>query len=94
MYDDTLKDFYNGIDTRLSKLEEFKNSKNINDYAVEAHALKSDSKYLGITSLSTMALDHETNAKENNFYFINANYERLKQEVNKYKDIIKKYLGE
>ena len=94
MYNDTLKDFYNGIDSRLSKLEEYKNSKNISDYAVEAHALKSDSKYLGITSLSNMALDHETNAKENNFYFINTNYDKLKQEVNKYKDIIKKYLGE
>lgn len=94
MYNDTLKDFYNGIDSRLSKLEEYKNSKNVNDYAVEAHALKSDSKYLGITSLSNMALDHETNAKENNYYFINANYDKLKQEVNKYRDIIKKYLGE
>ena len=94
MYDETLKDFYNGIDSRLSKLEEYKNTKNISDYAVEAHALKSDSKYLGITSLSNMALDHETNAKENNFYFINTNYDKLKQEVNKYKDIIKKYLGE
>lgn len=94
MYNDTLKDFYNGIDSRLSKLEEYKNSKNISDYAVEAHSLKSDSKYLGITSLSNMALDHETNAKENNFYFINTNYDKLKQEVNKYKDIIKKYLGE
>ena len=94
MYNDTLKDFYNGIDSRLSKLEEYKNSKNVNDYAVEAHSLKSDSKYLGITSLSNMALDHETNAKENNFYFINTNYDKLKQEVNKYKDIIKKYLGE
>ena len=94
MYDETLKDFYNGIDSRLSKLEEYKNTKNISDYAVEAHSLKSDSKYLGITSLSNMALDHETNAKENNFYFINTNYDKLKQEVNKYKDIIKKYLGE
>ena len=94
MYDETLKDFYNGIDSRLSKLEEYKNTKNISDYAVEAHSLKSDSKYLGITSLSNMALNHETNAKENNFYFINTNYDKLKQEVNKYKDIIKKYLGE
>lgn len=94
MYNDTLKDFYNGIDSRLSKLEEYKNTKNVNDYAVEAHALKSDSKYLGITSLSNMALDHEINAKENNFYFINTNYDKLKQEVNKCKDIIKKYLGE
>lgn len=94
MYDETIRDFYNGIDSRLSKLEEYKNTKNVNDYAVEAHALKSDSKYLGITSLSMMALDHETNAKENNFYFINTNYDKLKLEVNKYKDIIKKYLGE
>lgn len=94
MYDDTLRDFYNGLDSRLSKLEELKNSKNTSDYAVEAHALKSDSKYLGITSLSMMALDHETNAKQNNYYFINANYDKLKQEVNKYRDIIKNYLGE
>ena len=94
MYDDTLRDFYNGLDSRLSKLEEYKNSKNVSDYAVEAHSLKSDSKYLGITSLSMMALDHETSAKENNLYFINVNYDKLKQEVNKYKNIIKNYLGE
>lgn len=94
MYDETIRDFYNGFDSRISKLEEYKNSKNVSDYAVEAHSLKSDSKYLGITSLSMMALDHETNAKENNYYFINANYDKLKQEANKYKDIIKNYLGE
>ena len=63
MYDETLKDFLAGIDERMAKLKEYKSDGNCADYAVEAHALKSDSKYLGFTKLADDALNHEMAGK-------------------------------
>ena len=94
LYDETLKDFLAGIDERMAKLKEYKSDGNCADYAVEAHALKSDSKYLGFTKLADDALNHEMAGKNNDRLFIEKNYQKLEKEVEKIVNITRIYLGE
>ena len=60
--------------------------------AVEVHALKSDSKYLGFTKLAELALNHELKAKENDLEYVKANFESLMNKLNGVLAIIKKYI--
>ena len=55
MYQETMKDFLSGINDRMSNLEKYQND--MNSYAIEVHALKSDAKYLGFTKLAEIAYD-------------------------------------
>ncbi len=91
MYQETMKDFLNGINERISNLEKYQND--MNSYAIEVHALKSDSKYLGFTKLAEIAYDQELRSKENNQRYIISNYSQLKEEVSRVCDVCKKYLS-
>ena len=63
------------------------------DYAILVHALKSDSKYLGITELADIAYAHEMASKSNNVDEVNRRYDELMSAVSKYTELLKKYLG-
>ncbi len=91
MYQETMKDFLNGINDRMSNLEKYQND--MNSYAIEVHALKSDAKYLGFTKLAEIAYDQELRSKENNQRYIISNYSQLKEEVSRVCDVCKKYLS-
>lgn len=91
MYQETMKDFLNGINDRLSNLEKYQND--MANYAIEVHALKSDAKYLGFTKLAEIAYDQELRSKENNQQYIISNYAQLKEEVSRVCDVCKKYLS-
>ncbi len=93
MYNDTLKEFVDNSSNRIKKLEKYKNNKNMTDYAIEVHALKSDAKYLGFISLADIAYEHELKSKENNLDYIEANYNNLIIELNKILKIANKYLN-
>ena len=91
MYQDTMKDFLENIDERIKKLEKYQDD--MDNYAIEAHALKSDSKYLGFTKLAELAYSHELKSKEKNSEFIKEKFEQLITEVNRIVDISKKYIS-
>ena len=90
-YNETLEEFYKNINDRINKLNNYKND--LPNYAIEAHALKSDSKYLGFTKLADLAYNHEMKSKENDSKYINDNYESLMVELNRILEIVKKYLN-
>ena len=92
-YDMCIEEFANGFEERKRKLEEYKNSGNMPDYAVEVHAMKSDSKYMGFMTLADLAYQHEMASKENDTAFVNDNYDSLMEEANKIYKIVKEYLG-
>ncbi|HPF82580.1 MAG TPA: response regulator [Bacilli bacterium] len=92
MYNETLKDFMNGINDRLTKLNKYRIEKDMSNYAIEVHALKSDSKYLGFTKLAEFALNHEIKSKENDLIYIDQNYISLFKEIEIVKKIIQNYL--
>lgn len=93
MYNETLGGFLKESEQRLPKLEEYKNSDNMKDYAILAHAMKSDSKYLGFKKLAELSLDHELKGKENNSVYVKEHYDELINEANRIIKIVKEYLG-
>ncbi len=63
MYDETLKDFLDMVDGKLSSLENRKASSDMVNYAIEVHALKSDARYLGFTTLADLSYESELKSK-------------------------------
>ena len=92
-YDETLEAFLEENKTRIPNIQQYKNERNMADYAILVHALKSDSKYLGFMELADIAYQHEMASKANNIDEVNAKYELLMEMVDKYTGIANKYLG-
>ena len=92
-YDETLESFLEENKTRIPNIEKYKKELNMAEYAILVHALKSDSKYLGFKSLADIAYVHELASKANNVDEVNARYDELMQEVDKYTELAQKYLS-
>ncbi len=92
MYDDTANDFLKDITNRVVRLNQYKVSSNMNNYAIEVHALKSDCKYLGLTKLTELATNHESKSKENDIDYVNNNFDELMKEISRVVSILKKYV--
>ncbi len=92
MYNMTIETYKTDSLERMKKLEIFLREKDMENYAIEVHALKSDSKYLGFTSLADIAFEHEKKSKENDYDYIKEHFEELKNEYEKYKEIMNNYL--
>lgn len=93
MYNETLNEFLNLIDSKVKELTDYKNNNDIANYAILAHSIKSDARYLGFTSLAEIALNHEMQGKSNNADFINLDFDNFKNEIEKYVSIAKNYVG-
>ena len=93
MYNETLNDFLDLIDERLEKIDKYKNSNDLENYAIEVHALKGDSKYLGFTKLAELALNHQLKSQDGDSNYINDNYNELIEETNRVINIAKEYLN-
>ena len=63
------------------------------NYAILAHATKSDAKYLGCDVLAEIAYNHEMESKNDNIRYINEHFYDLLSEVKRVVNIGKKYLG-
>ena len=46
--DEIIRDFYDGLDSQLQQLEDLKNQKDMANYAIYVHALKSNYRSLGL----------------------------------------------
>ena len=92
MYNETLETFIEENKKRIPRLKENKESGNMSEYAIDVHALKSDSKYLGFKKLAELSYEHEMKSKENNKDYINEHFDELMNEYNKIMDIINKYI--
>lgn len=92
MYNSILNDFLSGYQDRMKKIEEYKNASDMQNYAIEVHSLKSDSKYLGFMKLADLAYQHEMNSKAGDITFVINNYQALITEANKTYNIAKEYM--
>lgn len=93
MYDETLNDFLNEIENKINLLKEYNASSDMSNYAIYAHSVKSDAKYLGFTKLAEIAFNHEIKAKENDSNYVNDNFNGFIEEINKIINITKQYLS-
>lgn len=94
IYNETMEDFLKGIDKKIDNLKQYKDLDEMHNYAIFAHSIKSDARYLGFKIVADVAFKHETAGKENDQHFIINNYDNLIITVNEMKNVINKYLTE
>ncbi len=93
MYNDTLKDFLDLSEERLNNIEKYKNSGDLENYAIEVHAMKGDSKYLGFTKLAELSLNHQLKSEANDIDYVNDNYDELIKEANRVISVCNEYIN-
>lgn len=92
MYNDTLTDFIGEVDKRVDSLKQFKEMKDMPNYAIVVHGLKSDAKYLGFMKFAELAYEHELKSKEDNIDYVNQNFDSLMEELERVLKITKEYI--
>ena len=93
MYNNMLSDWYKGINDKWSKIISYKNNKDMTNYSIEVHSLKSDSKYFGFTRLAELSLNHELKSKDNDIEYVNNNFNELEIEYRRILNIVNNYLN-
>lgn len=93
-YNESLKEFKDTLNSKLTNLEKFKNENDWQNYAILAHSMKSESKYLGFMNEAEIFLAHELNGKEGNADFILNNFNTLKETVRKMVTLLNSYFSE
>ena len=93
MYNATLRDFLQLVDAKLANLKRYRETADLQNYANEVHSLKSDSSYLGFTTLADLAYQFELKAKANDIMYIYNNYQTLLNEAKRIIKVSKQYLG-
>ena len=86
---------FEGLKDCHQKFEDMKLNKikhDMSNYAIQVHALKSDSKYFGFDKLAEMSYEHEMKSKANDEEYVNSNFESLEREFLRISMIIEKYL--
>lgn len=92
-YNDTLGEFLVSSKDKLKKLEEYKDSKYLGNYAIYVHSLKSDAKYFGFKKLEEIANDHEMKSNAGDIYYISEHFDELVKENDRVLGIIREYLN-
>ncbi len=93
-YNETIGDFIVGAASKTNKLKEYMASKDMANYAIYVHSLKSDAKYFGFTKLAEIAYEHELKSKAGDTYYIYENLNSLVAAVNETITIVKEYLSD
>ena len=93
-YNENLLEFKNSLKEKLNNLKYFKNEKDCANYAILAHSMKSESKYLGFTKEAEVFLAHELKGKENDIDYIENHYHELEETVNKIINLLDKYFSD
>lgn len=92
-YNDTIGELVLSIDEKINKLEEYKNKKDMHNYAIYVHSLKSDARYFGFSKLGDVAYEHELKSKEGDVFYIYNHFQELQDEASNSKKIINEYLS-
>lgn len=93
-YNENLLEFKNSLKEKLNNLAYYKNAKDCANYAILAHSMKSEAKYLGFTKDAEVFLAHELKGKENDIDFIEQNFSNLEQTVNNIINLLDKYFND
>ena len=92
-YNEMIKDFKNSVREKREQLEKYYADKDMANYAVYVHSLKSDCKYFGFLKLAEKAYEHELKSKDNDYEFVKENFDDLMDETRKVQGIVDNYLG-
>ena len=92
MYNTTLNDFSSEVEEKWTRIVSAKENKDMENYAIDVHSLKSDCKYLGFTKLAELSYQHELKSKENDIEYVINNFNSLEEEYKRVRRIVTKYL--
>ena len=93
-YLELLKTFVGEAAEKTAAIRSNYATKNIQDYRILVHSLKSSAKTIGASELSSMALEQEKAAKSNDLATIDAGMEKLVTEYEKTVDVIRFAISE
>ncbi len=93
-YNDTIGEFLVGIHTKINQLIKFMGEKDLANYAIFVHSMKSDAKNFGFTSLAEMAYLHEQKSKAGDLFFVTNHINELIAETNKAITLIQQYMSD
>lgn len=93
MYDETLADFLDMSDEKITTLENYKNANDMPNYSIAIHALKSDARYLGFTTLADLAYESEVKSKSNDSVFVQENHPKILMEAKRVINLCQQYMG-
>ena len=93
MYNQIMAEFSKSFNDRMANIKTYKEMSDMANYAVEVHSLKSDSKYLGFTTLANLAYNHEMASKAGDITSVNNHYNELINESNRIIAVVRTYLG-
>ena len=91
MYNMTINDFMSEVDEKWNRIITCRDSKDMPNYAIDVHSLKSDCKYLGFMTLADISYQHELKSKENDVDFVLEHFAELENEYHKVYEIAKNY---
>ena len=92
-YNDTIGEYLVGIHTKINQLIKLMEQKDMPNYAIIVHSMKSDSKYFGFMDLANMAYEHELKSKEGDYTYISTHINNLISETNKAIIMIQEYMN-
>ena len=92
MYNATINDFVKEVDEKWDRINNEKNSNDMENYAIDVHSLKSDCKYLGFMGLADIAYQHELKSKENDSNYVNEHFAELETEYGRVLEVVKDYV--
>lgn len=91
LYNETIVDFLNSIEEKIGNLEKYKQTGDMANYAIYAHSVKSDARYLGFTKLAEIAYKHELAGKANNYTEVCESYDEFTKEIHRIIDVVRFY---
>ncbi len=92
-YKELLLEFKNGFINQMNEIRTLYENKDIENYGVKVHALKSNCKTFGIMNFANMAYEHEMAAKNGDINFINQNITNLFVKANELYKVLDTFFG-
>lgn len=83
-----LKIFYDSLEDKISEMKELLETKDIENYTIKVHALKSSAKLVGAVKLSDDALALENAGKEGNISYIAEHNDEVIEELKRYQEVL------
>ncbi len=77
IYINTLKDFYRSSPCLIEKLNNFYESKDLVNYAIEVHSLKGIAKNIGALRLSKLSLEHQLKSQQGDLTYVESHFHEL-----------------
>ena len=92
-YNNIIGEFLVSAKEKLEKLEKYKEEKDLDNYTIYIHSLRSDAKYFGFTKLDEITSEQEEKSKEGDVFYIYEHFPTLQAEVERMLNVVKRYIS-